>query len=149
MDDFYNTNQEEGEELQGSKEIAKRQTEIILNHFGNNPYTDFTAEDLNNKVPELQNVLRTSIRRALTNLETEGKIYFFEMRRSTDTDKKITAYKFNLNPQPIKRKASRKELMELLIRSKEVMSDAVNTQPLDLIAQADFNTLIEEISRVE
>lgn len=148
MGDFYNTNQEEGEELQTSKEAARRQTQIILSHFTNNPEMDFTAEDLN-KLPELQNVLRTSIRRALTDLEEEGLITYEGQRRSSDTEKKISIYKFNKNPQPIKRKATRKELLELLLRSKEVMSDAVNTQPLDLIAQADFNTLIDEISQVE
>lgn len=148
MSEFYNTNKEEGEELKKSKEAEKRQTRIILNHFTTNQDNDFTAEDLN-KLPEFENTLRTSIRRALTDLEEEGLIINEGQRRSSDTDKKINIYKFNKNPQPIKRKPTRKELIELLIKCKETISEALNTQQLDLIAQADFNTIIYDISNIK
>jgi transcription initiation factor IIE alpha subunit len=150
MSEFYNTNREEGEELLLSNKVVRKQTDTIYKHFQDNPKGDYTAEDINNQL--LKNGLRTSIRRALTDLEEEGKIIFVGQRRSKDTRKKISIYK--LNPAPhslIHRQSIRKEMLRLLNKCKESILTAMKskTNVIGLHTQVDFNELVEEIKNLK
>ncbi len=140
--DFYNTTKEEGEELLESTEDAKKQTEVILDYFKQNPEEECSAEDINNRI--LPKAFRTSIRRALTNMEEDGLIICVGQTRSGDTHKKIKEYRLNPNPTIIN--VSRINSADLLYKCKDILKTALDTQRLDIVAQAEFTEIISEIS---
>lgn len=139
---FYNTTKEEGEELVESTENAIKQTDAILDFFKQNPDKEFNAEYINKIV--LPKAFRTSIRRALTNLEEDGLIIFVGQTRSGDTNKKIREYRLNPNPTIIN--VSRTNAVELLRKCKDLLKNSIKTQKLDLFAQSEYELVVDEIS---
>jgi len=139
---FYNTTKEDGDELVESTENAIKQTDAILDFFKQNPDKEFNAEYINKNV--LPHAFRTSIRRALTNLEEDGLIIFVGQTRSDDTKKKIREYRLNPNPTIIN--VSRTNAVELLRKCKDLLKNSIKTQKLDLFAQSEHESLIDEIS---
>jgi len=73
MKTYYNTNKECGEELDTSKERALRQQNRILSYFQTFPQDSFTPEDVW-KVIYADNTPLTSVRRAITNLTSAGRL---------------------------------------------------------------------------
>lgn len=140
---FYNTTKEDGNELVESTENAIKQTDAILDFFKQNPDKEFTAEYINKIV--LPKAFRTSIRRALTNLEEDGLIIFVGQTRSDDTNKKIREYR--LNPAPEIISAPRTSAIELLTKCRDLLKNSINTQKLDLFAHSEYESTINEISK--
>ena len=69
---YYNTNNETGDTLAESKKKAETQEEVVLAFFKNNPGQRFIPSELGEFV--LPGVPLTSVRRALTNLASAGKL---------------------------------------------------------------------------
>lgn len=87
---YHNTTNVKGEQLDIFLVAAKSQDEIVLNFFNNYPNHDFSPSKLHEYLVKYQLINQatplTSIRRALTNLTTNGKLI--------KTDKKVMS-KFN------------------------------------------------------
>lgn len=73
---YYNTNSETGETLTASVKQTEKQEQIVLSFFENNPDIQITALELADKL----NILFTSVRRAVTDLEKEGKLQYCGMK---------------------------------------------------------------------
>ena len=73
---YYNTNNEEGTTLSRSIQQAGNQSEIILNIFEDDPTVEWTPNDVFDLLQHCTdlNWPITSIRRAITNLTSEGKL---------------------------------------------------------------------------
>ena len=74
---YYNTNNETGEILQESRENARTQGGVILQYFQDNPREELTPFEI--KTTLRMRAPITSIRRAISDLTTEGKL------KKTDT----------------------------------------------------------------
>ena len=73
---YYNTNSETGEVLTASVKQTEKQEQIVISFFENNPEIQLTALELADKL----NILFTSVRRAVTDLEKEGKLQYCGMK---------------------------------------------------------------------
>lgn len=71
---YYNTTNVKGEELKARTEKTKSQRDIILDVFRRYPNYSFTPFEIHT-VPRLRSAPITSIRRAITDLTTEGKLF--------------------------------------------------------------------------
>ena len=69
---YYNTNKETGEELNASRQRSKSQTELIYDYFINNPLDELTPIEIKAKIRMRAPI--TSIRRAITDLTSQGKL---------------------------------------------------------------------------
>lgn len=76
---YYNTNTETGEVLKQSHAKALTQEQKILRYFQDHPSREFTPFDIQRNV--LYDSPVTSVRRAMTDLTTDGKL------EKTDTQK--------------------------------------------------------------
>ena len=69
---FYNTVNLEGTELKTARRRATRQEDIILAFFQTWPYAHFSPYEVWNVFKD--DMLITSVRRAITDLKNEGKL---------------------------------------------------------------------------
>lgn len=77
---YFNTTHLQGEELKEARQRASGQTEKILKFFQQHPYTSFTPWDLYYHFG--QQMMVTSIRRAITTLTDAGYLVKGERRKS-------------------------------------------------------------------
>lgn len=94
MNHYFNTNNEEGEELDKSEEHAKTQEEKIL-EFLDSHSGSYTPDEIHRLV--LPNAVLTSVRRALTNLTTKGKLEKTSEMREGNYGKKVHTWKRKRN----------------------------------------------------
>ena len=75
MDNYFNTTNESGEQLESNVQAAKNQTAAILAIFVNKPFRSFTPSEVFNEIFLVQDeMLLTSVRRAITTLTKAGKL---------------------------------------------------------------------------
>ena len=91
---YYNTNEETGEVLTESRNRAETQGGIIYKYFRDNPRAELTPF-------EIKAVLRmrapiTSIRRAITDLTTEGKLEKTSTLKSGSYGKKCHCWRLKV-----------------------------------------------------
>jgi uncharacterized Fe-S cluster-containing protein len=92
---YYNTNQEKGEELKQSWKKTEKQEALILRHFRNNPKVYFSPEMIQEAV--LEKAPLTSVRRAITNLTTQGKLRKTDIMVKGKYGKRIHTWKVIMN----------------------------------------------------
>jgi len=93
MKDYHNTNNESGEGLRKSVDTSKRQNDIILEYFQLCPNDNFTPEEIWKRLFD-ENTPITSIRRSISNLTDEGKLFKTKEQRKGMYGKKIFAWKY-------------------------------------------------------
>lgn len=71
---FYNTNHEYGRQLLESDKKAMSQQKLIFAYMSQNQGRQFTPFDIQAEVQEFRLTPITSIRRAMTNLTSEGRL---------------------------------------------------------------------------
>lgn len=76
---YHNTTGKKGEDLNLAQVKASKQTEIILRIFRQHPHTSFTPWDVYNHLG--QQMMITSVRRAITTLTDAGHLQRTEERR--------------------------------------------------------------------
>lgn len=76
---YHNTTAKRGPELEAAEVKASKQTEVILGIFRDHPYTSFTPWDVYNHLG--QQMMITSVRRAITTLTDAGHLQRTEERR--------------------------------------------------------------------
>ena len=69
---YYNTNDESGNNLQGSRQNSERQMDVIYRVFAANPNMTLTPFEI--ETATAKNWPITSIRRAITDLTNAGKL---------------------------------------------------------------------------
>ena len=90
---YYNTNEETDKTLKASRKKAETQEEIILHFFKSNPNLQLSPFDI-------QNILRlnapiTSIRRAITNLATNGDLRKTKLMKLGPYGKHVHTWRLN------------------------------------------------------
>jgi Fe2+ or Zn2+ uptake regulation protein len=80
LDIFYNTTRLQGEELKVAKTRAANQTDRILKIFQDHPYIWFTPWEIHFYTG--QQMMITSVRRAITTLTDQGYLVKGERRKS-------------------------------------------------------------------
>ena len=90
---YYNTNEETGSSLRNSRSKTKTQEEIILDFFKSNPNLQLSPF-------EIQNILGlnapiTSIRRAMTNLATNGDLRKTKLMKIGPYGKHVHTWRLN------------------------------------------------------
>lgn len=93
--DFHNTINETGERLTELKENAKSQQEKILKYFYQNSIYCFTPFEVQAAI--LQNTPITSVRRAMTNLTTQGHLIKDNLQKVEKYGVKNNYWSFNAN----------------------------------------------------
>ena len=89
---FYNTNDESKERLQNSRENSDRQMDIIYRVFEANPNMTLTPFEIEAAVPQRWPI--TSIRRAITDLTSAGKLEKTETKRMGPYGKQTYCWKY-------------------------------------------------------
>ena len=93
MSDYYNTNNETGETLAKSRDRAKTQQDSILAFFMAHPNDHFSPDFIAlNVLPEAP---LTSVRRAITNLTSEGKLDKTDTMTMGRYGKKVHTWRLN------------------------------------------------------
>ena len=77
---YYNTTQEQGEQLAIFKKRAKKQDDKILEFFQDNPMVEFGASQVWNAL-FYNSVPITSVRRSVTNLVQDNKLEYTGRKR--------------------------------------------------------------------
>ena len=90
---YYNTNDETGTTLQQSRGNAKTQEGIILEFFTNNPNLQLSPFEISDTL-EL-NAPITSIRRAMTNLATNGDLRKTKLMKIGPYGKHVHTWRLN------------------------------------------------------
>ena len=88
---YYNTNNETGETLQESRETAKTQSGAILQYFRDNPGEELTPFEIKAKLRMRAPI--TSIRRAISDLTTEGMLEKTDTLKAGNYGKKCHCWK--------------------------------------------------------
>ena len=91
---YHNTTEKKGEELHKAQIKASGQTEAILKLFQQHPHTSFTPWDVHLHMG--QQMMITSIRRAITTLTDSGYLVKTEERRKSGPANE-TNYTWRLN----------------------------------------------------
>ena len=86
---YYNTNDESGENLQNSRENSDKQQDVIYRVFESNPNMTLTPFEIEAAVAQSWPI--TSIRRAITDLTSAGKL---EIRRMGPYGKQTYCWKY-------------------------------------------------------
>jgi hypothetical protein len=90
---YYNTNDETGDALKSSRRKAGTQEEIILHFFTNNPNLQLSPFDIQNILG--LNAPITSIRRAITNLATNGDLRKTKLMKIGPYGKQVHTWRLN------------------------------------------------------
>jgi len=91
---FYNTIDENGDDLNKSKRHAKMQEQVVLLLFISNPTLEATPFEVLESL-NLKNTPITSIRRAMTNLTDKGKLIKMEKKKIEQFGKANHCWKLN------------------------------------------------------
>lgn len=97
---FHNTTNESGATLVKSESAAKSQEENIYKYFHASPHHKYTAEDVWRNVYPDQKTPLTSVRRAMSNLTEEKKLYRTGEFVIGMYGKKISLYKLRTDNFP-------------------------------------------------
>jgi len=92
---YYNTTNESGQELNDREDKAQTQEQKILTLFIENPTKLFTPFEVQHLT--LRNAPITSIRRALTNLTSDGRLIKSEVLKQEKYGAKNFCWKLNYN----------------------------------------------------
>ena len=92
---YYNTNEESGKTLNNSRRKAETQEEIILDLFKRNPKFHMTPFDIQDAIRALYSVKVpiTSVRRAMTDLTTEGWLIKTDIMKKGRYGKEVHCWK--------------------------------------------------------
>ena len=94
---YHNTTGKKGDDLNAAQVKASKQTEIILQLFRRHPRTSFTPWDVYNHLG--QQMMITSVRRAITTLTDAGHLQRTEERRRSGPAGE-TNYTWRLTQKP-------------------------------------------------
>ena len=92
---YYNTNNETGEELQASRRKSSKQKTEVLSVFLTYPTTPLSPDDIhsfikdNSEEPDAQLWPITSIRRAITDLTKDRKLYKTSIKKMGSYGKRV------------------------------------------------------------
>jgi len=89
---FYNTNNETGDSLNNSRKNTEKQSDVIYRVFQANPNMGLTPFEVESAVGN--NWPITSIRRAITDLTSEGKLEKTEETRMGPYGKQTYCWKY-------------------------------------------------------
>jgi len=89
---FYNTNDETGNTLTNSRNNSNKQKDVIYRVFQSNPNMTLTPFEIESAVAQSWPI--TSIRRAITDLTSEGKLQKTETKRMGPYGKQTYCWKF-------------------------------------------------------
>ena len=96
---YYNTNDENGDELRDSWVKTAKQDELILQFFIDNPDQEFTPAEVKHMCRICcKNWPITSIRRAINTLTKQGNLAKTDNLRTGTYGKKTHTWKFVTNP---------------------------------------------------
>jgi hypothetical protein len=95
MTDYYNTNRLRGGELKNAIDAARSQQEKIKVYFQAHPERLYAPHQIRNLLFDDYNTPLTSIRRAMTNLETEGYLVKTSRMIKGDYGKPVHCWKCN------------------------------------------------------
>ena len=90
---YYNTNDESGENLQNSRQNSDKQKDVIYRVFESNPNMTLTPFEIEAAVAQSWTI--TSIRRAITDLTSEGKLEKTEIKRMGPYGKQTYCWKYS------------------------------------------------------
>ena len=90
---YYNTNEETGQTLRSSRNKSQTQEEIILDFFKNNPNLRLSPFEIQ-EILEL-NAPITSVRRAMTNLATNGDLRKTKLMKIGPYGKQVHTWRLN------------------------------------------------------
>ena len=90
---YYNTNDESGETLQNRRQNSDKQKDVIYRVFESNPNMTLTPFEIEAAVAQSWPI--TSIRRAITDLTSEGKLEKTEIKRMGPYGKQTYCWKYS------------------------------------------------------
>ena len=96
---YYNTNKESGKTLRKSRKNSWSQSDIILSIFKQKPKAKFTPEEILKKLQKVHlNYPITSIRRAMSNLKSDGYLEKTDEMKQGDWGKNVHLWKLGKRP---------------------------------------------------